>query len=59
MGRLITHNGGNDAFFADLLRFLDEDVTIFLATNAVRAEDEDAAGVLAEAVFRAREEGGR
>lgn len=48
---LITHNGGNGIFFADFLRFLDEDVTIFLATNAVRQSDEDAAYALAEAIF--------
>lgn len=48
---LITHNGGNGVFFADFLRFLDEDVTIFLATNAARDSDEDAAYLLAEAIF--------
>jgi CubicO group peptidase (beta-lactamase class C family) len=32
-GWLITHNGGNGIYFADFLRFLDKDVTIFLATN--------------------------
>jgi CubicO group peptidase (beta-lactamase class C family) len=48
---LVTHNGGNGIFFADFLRFLDEDVTIFLATNAARDSDEDAAYVLAEAIF--------
>ena len=36
---LITHNGGNGVFFADFLRFLDEDVTIFVATNAARGAD--------------------
>jgi CubicO group peptidase (beta-lactamase class C family) len=30
---LIAHDGGNEFFFADFLRFLDEDVTIFLASN--------------------------
>ena len=48
---LITHNGGNGIFFADFLRFLDEDITIFLATNAARDSDEDAAYVLAEVIF--------
>ena len=32
-GTLITHNGGNGVFFADFLRFVDEDITIFVATN--------------------------
>jgi CubicO group peptidase (beta-lactamase class C family) len=36
--RLVSHNGGNGIFYADFLRFLDEDVTIFVATNrATRA----------------------
>jgi CubicO group peptidase (beta-lactamase class C family) len=31
--RLIAHNGGNGYFFADFLRYVDEDVVIVLATN--------------------------
>lgn len=46
---LISHNGGNGVFFADFLRFLDEDVVVFVATNAV--QDEDTAYRLAEALF--------
>lgn len=46
---LVTHNGGNGIFLADFLRFLDEDITIFLASNAARGRDEDAAFALAEA----------
>ncbi len=30
---LITHDGGNGIFFANFLRFVDEDVVIFLASN--------------------------
>lgn len=48
---MVTHNGGNGIFFADFLRFLDEDVTIFIATNSVRPPDETAALDLAQAVF--------
>ncbi len=32
-GRLIAHNGGNPYFFADFLRYLDDDVVVFLAAN--------------------------
>jgi CubicO group peptidase (beta-lactamase class C family) len=31
--RLVAHNGGNGYFFADFLRYLDEDVVVLLATN--------------------------
>lgn len=48
---LVTHNGGNGSFFADFLRFLDEDVTIFVVTNAMQDEYGDAAFKLADAVF--------
>jgi len=30
---LITHNGGNGIFFADMYRYLEEDVFLFFATN--------------------------
>jgi CubicO group peptidase (beta-lactamase class C family) len=32
-GRLIEHNGGNGVFFADFLRFVDEDLVVILSTN--------------------------
>jgi CubicO group peptidase (beta-lactamase class C family) len=32
--RLVTHNGGNPYFFADFLRFIDEDVVVFLASGS-------------------------
>jgi hypothetical protein len=48
---LIAHNGGNGIFFADFLRFLDEDVTIFLASNAADTVEEDAALRIASAVL--------
>lgn len=34
--RLIAHNGGNGVFFADFLRFVDDDVVVFLATNVAQ-----------------------
>lgn len=48
---LITHDGGNDIFFADFLRYLDQDLTIFVATNDASTVDEDLAYELAEAVL--------
>ncbi len=44
---LITHNGGNGIFFADFLRFVDEDLTILVATNVAGA-DESAAFRIAD-----------
>jgi CubicO group peptidase (beta-lactamase class C family) len=32
-GRLIEHNGGNGTFFADVLRFVDDDLVVILSTN--------------------------
>ncbi len=43
------HNGGNGIFFADLLRFAEDDLFIFLASSHSGA-DEDAAFRLAEAL---------
>ncbi|MDH3683585.1 MAG: beta-lactamase family protein [Acidimicrobiia bacterium] len=48
---LVTHNGGNGIFFADFLRFLDEDLTIFVATNSASTADEDVAFRIADAVL--------
>lgn len=36
---LITHNGGNGTFYADFLRFVEQDVTIFVVTNSYRVDD--------------------
>jgi CubicO group peptidase (beta-lactamase class C family) len=49
--RLITHNGGNPYFFADFLRFVDDDVVIFLAANSQGYLVEDAAWELARLIF--------
>lgn len=32
-GRLIEHNGGNGTFFADFLRYVDDDMVVILSTN--------------------------
>lgn len=44
---LITHNGGNGVFFADFLRFVDDDLTVFLATNSADPRFEGTAPRLA------------
>jgi len=33
---LIAHNGGNGVFFADMWRYLEEDITIIIMTNSVK-----------------------
>ncbi len=38
---LITHNGGNGIFFADFLRYLEEDITIMIMTNSARRRFEE------------------
>ena len=50
-GRLLTHDGSNDVFFADLLRFVDRDLFVFLATNAEKREFEELGKALARAVL--------
>ena len=50
-GRLITHNGGNGVFFADFLRFVDDDVTIYIVTNSVRFDFDETAYALAGLIF--------
>lgn len=50
-GMLITHNGGNGVFFADLYRFVDRDLFIFIATNAQKPAFEDLGQELAAAAL--------
>ncbi|EZH74172.1 hypothetical protein ATO12_14985 [Aquimarina atlantica] len=38
---LIAHNGGNGVFFADMWRYLDEEITIIIMTNAVQRKFEN------------------
>jgi CubicO group peptidase (beta-lactamase class C family) len=47
-GRLVTHNGGNGVFYADFVRFLDEDLVVILSTNDSTVHG----GRIAEAVAR-------
>jgi CubicO group peptidase (beta-lactamase class C family) len=47
-GRLVRHNGGNGVFYADFLRFLDEDLVVILSTNDSTVRG----GRIAEAVAR-------
>jgi CubicO group peptidase (beta-lactamase class C family) len=47
-GRLVEHNGGNGVFYADFLRFLDEDLVVILSTN----DSEVRGGRTAEALAR-------
>ncbi|WP_152538570.1 serine hydrolase domain-containing protein [Aquimarina macrocephali] len=44
---LIAHNGGNGIFFADMWRYLDEDITIIMMTNAVQRKFENIASQVA------------
>lgn len=48
---LITHNGGNGIFFADILRYLEEDIFIVLATNRSRRGFNDAAFEIAHMIL--------
>lgn len=48
---LITHNGGNGVFFADFLRFVDDGLTIFLATNRAEPQFESVGVELAATTF--------
>ncbi len=47
---LITHNGGNGVFFADFLRFPDEDLAIFIATNRAEAQFDTVASSIASSL---------
>jgi CubicO group peptidase (beta-lactamase class C family) len=46
-GRLVMHNGGNGIFFADFLRFVDEDLVVILSTNDSKIRGGRAAEALA------------
>ncbi|AEE48140.1 serine hydrolase domain-containing protein [Haliscomenobacter hydrossis] len=48
---LIAHNGGNGVFFCDFLRYVDEDITVILLTNAARREWGRLATVCARTCF--------
>lgn len=48
---LIAHNGGNGIYFCDFLRYVDEDLTVILLTNATRREWNRLANVCARTCF--------
>ncbi len=52
---LIAHNGGNGIFFADMWRYLEEDITIIVMTNSVKRSYErmtsQIAGILLQPDF--------
>ena len=45
-GNVIEHNGGNGIFYADFMRFIDEDIVIIVASN----RSEDASGGYVRAI---------
>lgn len=49
---LITHNGGNGVYFCDVLRYVEEGVTVIVFTNAARGEYEDLGQELAKVFFK-------
>lgn len=49
-GWAVAHNGGNGVWFADFWRFLDEGITVYLATNDAQNTSEGLATDIAEAV---------
>lgn len=48
---LIKHDGGNHIFYADLLRLVDHDVAVFMATNSSQDSDGDVVFVVANHVL--------
>jgi CubicO group peptidase (beta-lactamase class C family) len=46
-GHLVMHNGGNGIFYADFLRFVDEDLVVILSTNDSKIRGGRAAEALA------------
>jgi CubicO group peptidase (beta-lactamase class C family) len=50
---LITHNGGNGVFYAEMLRFAEQDVAVFVATNTYQADgiDSEVASEVANTLF--------
>ena len=48
---LITHNGGNDYFFADFLRFINEDVVIIILSNDYNVYAQELSSQLRRIIF--------
>jgi CubicO group peptidase (beta-lactamase class C family) len=42
--KIVTHNGSNGVYFADFIRFIDEDVVIIYLTNAILGNDTENVG---------------
>ncbi len=49
---LVAHNGGNGIFFADMWRYLDEDITIIIMTNAAQRKFENITSQIAEILLK-------
>ncbi|MHA7057692.1 serine hydrolase domain-containing protein [Aquimarina sp. M1] len=49
---LIAHNGGNGIFFADFWRYLEEDITIIMMTNAMKRSYENIASQIAGVLLK-------
>jgi CubicO group peptidase (beta-lactamase class C family) len=49
--KLVTHNGGNGVFFADFLRFVDEEATLFIFSNSTDQPATEVSAPLARALF--------
>jgi len=50
-GEMVTHNGGNQIFFSDFLRFLEPDVVIYFSTSSTDPRMKRLARPLARIVF--------
>jgi len=48
---LITHNGGNGIFFADMLRYVDESIMILIVSNAGKPNATELSWQIAEMIF--------
>lgn len=48
---LISHNGGNDYFFADVLRFIEEDIVIIIMSNNYNTYAEEMSNQLRRIIF--------
>jgi len=51
-GKVVTHNGSNGIYFADFIRFIDEDVVIIYLTNAILGNNsENVAWEISKMIF--------
>ena len=47
-----THNGGNGVFFADIQRYIEDDVFIFITSSTGRRDATEIGGDVAGMIFR-------